>query len=193
MAFDKMSLARDTKQNIIDNKTKLAPFEVAIATDTDEMCWVDGEYTFHTTGGKRTSSPTEGGDVLATAEAVKLAYQKAVDAYNLATTKVDNTTQVIAGSGLQGGGALTGNVSLSLKFADGTLMAGSSGVYVVMMDSVASTAQLPATANAVKVAYDTGVHGQNLANQANANAENRCPKWAGNGELHINGWAIHIN
>lgn len=186
MAFDKMSLARDVKQKIIENKNKLAQFEVAIATDTDELIWVDDTYTIHTTGGKKSSSVTAGGDSLATSEAVKQAYQKAIDAYNLAVNKVDKTVQVVAGNGLQGGGALSGNVGLSVKIADGSLMAGSGGIYVVVMNSVSSTSNLPATANSVKTAYDTAVN-------ANNNANGRCPKNAGNGELRINGWAIHIN
>lgn len=194
MAFDKISLARDTKQNILDNKSKLAPFEVAIAADTDEMIWVDDSYTIHATGGKKSSSVTDGGDVLATAEAVKVAYQKAVDAYNLANSKANASSVVGAGNGLVGGGAIGDNPTLNIGANNDSIAVGADGIHVTVVDSISDTrTHLPASANACKVAYDNAIHAQNLANNANNNANGRCPQYAGNGVLHINGWAIHIN
>jgi hypothetical protein len=39
--YDKISLCYDTKQNIINNVSKLNTLEVAIATDTSELCYKD--------------------------------------------------------------------------------------------------------------------------------------------------------
>lgn len=75
------------------------------------------------------------------------------------------STQIIAGDGLQGGGTLEQNITLSTKVADDSLTASSSGLAVNTYDGVDSTSTTrPASANALKITYDKLVVTENTAN-----------------------------
>ena len=75
------------------------------------------------------------------------------------------STQIIAGNGLQGGGTLEQNRTLSIKGANDSITASSSGLAVNTYNGVDSTsATRPASANALKTTYDKLVTVESTAN-----------------------------
>lgn len=75
------------------------------------------------------------------------------------------STQIIAGNGLQGGGTLEQNRTLSIKGANDSITASSSGMAVNTYNGVNSTSTTrPASANALKITYDKLVATENTAN-----------------------------
>lgn len=75
------------------------------------------------------------------------------------------STQIIAGDGLQGGGTLEQNRTLSIKGANDSITASSSGLAVNTYNGVDSTSTTrPASANALKTTYDKLVTTENTAN-----------------------------
>ena len=75
------------------------------------------------------------------------------------------STQIIAGNGLQGGGTLNQNRTLSIKGANDSITASSSGLAVNTYNGVDSTSTTrPASANALKTTYDKLVKVESTAN-----------------------------
>ena len=83
----------------------------------------------------------------------------------LTSNSVLKSTQIIAGDGLQGGGTLEQNITLSIKGADDSITASPSGLAVNTYNGVDSTSTTrPASANALKTTYDKLVTAENTAN-----------------------------
>ena len=75
------------------------------------------------------------------------------------------STQIIAGNGLQGGGRLDQNRTLSIKGANDSITASSSGLAVNTYNGVDSTSTTrPASANALKTTHDKLVKVESTAN-----------------------------
>lgn len=75
------------------------------------------------------------------------------------------STQIIAGNGLQGGGTLEQNRTLSIKGANDSITASSSGLAVNTYNGINSTSTTrPVSANALKTTYDKLVTVENTAN-----------------------------
>lgn len=75
------------------------------------------------------------------------------------------STQIIAGDGLQGGGTLEQNRTLSIKGANDSITASSSGLAVNTYNGVDSTSTTrPASANALKTTYDKLVTVESTSN-----------------------------
>lgn len=85
-----------------------------------------------------------GGSLHALADSVNAGFMSAADFVELGTTTatanaaVPNTRQVIAGAGLTGGGALTGDVTLDVGAIDPSIVVGASGIQVGILQSDAS-------------------------------------------------------
>ena len=83
----------------------------------------------------------------------------------LASNSALKSTQIIAGNGLQGGGTLNQNRTLSIKGANDSITTSSSGLAVNTYNGVDSTSTTrPASANALKTTYDKLVKVESTAN-----------------------------
>ena len=94
---------------------------------------------------KSASIDLNSNDTVATSLAVK----------TLNGNKAEKSTQVVAGNGLTGGGDLTTNRTLNVVSADDGIVVNSDNIKLNIVDSVSETSPTrPASASAVKAAYD---------------------------------------
>ncbi len=98
----------------------------------------------------------------ATPSAVKAAFDLATTAANTANAAVPATRQVIAGTGLSGGGSLSSNVTLNAIAAS----VSQAGIVQLNNTTNSTSTTQAATANAVKIAYDIAVSADATANAA---------------------------
>lgn len=91
--------------------------------------------------------------------------------------KAEKTVQIIAGNGLTGGGDLTTNRTINIVSADDSIIVSADNIRVNTTNDVDSTSTTrPASARAVKGAYDKAVEGVNKANAAQSTADSKVSK-----------------
>lgn len=97
------------------------------------------------------------------------ALEKAGQNASAITTKADKTTQVIAGNGLQGGGDLTANRTLSVKADGDSIVVGASGIKVDVVNDLSSDS----TTKALGAKQGKALKGQidGVSAKADANAQ----------------------
>lgn len=116
---------------------------------------------------KSASIDLNSNDTVATSLAVK----------TLNDNKVEKTVQIIAGNGLTGGGDLTTNRRLNVVSADDGIIVNADNIRVNTTNDVDSTSTTrPASARAVKGAYDKGVEALNMASTAKSTADSKVSK-----------------
>lgn len=125
--------------NIIRNETAeggntAAEVGGAIYDVADKLEEVDGVLT--TAIGTKLPSSSVVDDLASTSAAAPLS---ANQGKVLNETKADKTTQVVAGSGLTGGGALSGDVTVNVGNTDDSIVVGVDGIKVDTQNSLTST------------------------------------------------------
>lgn len=98
------------------------------------------------------------------------ALEKAGQNASAITTKADKTTQVIAGNGLQGGGDLTANRTLSVKADGDSIVVGASGIKVDVVNDLASESTTKALGASQGKALKSQIDGVSAKADANAQA-----------------------
>lgn len=128
-------------------------------------------------------------DILATLKAVKLAYDKGKEALDkavlaettLGKNKADKTIQILAGSGLSGGGDLTSNRTLNITSVDDGIVINPDNIKLNIVDSLSSSSTTrPLSANAGKLAYNKGVEALNKGIEALNKANEMTPSGGSN-------------
>lgn len=145
---------------IVDN-LPAKPAELKFIIDADDSAIVvfDGtRFAFkHAPMPRSNAIDSSSEHFIATSRAVK----------TLNDNKAEKTVQVVAGNGLTGGGDLTSNKTINVVSADAGIVVNADNIKLNVVNAINSTDAIrPATANAVKTAYDKGVEGLNKANEA---------------------------